>query len=156
MLELLELVKRKNLQAPTIKIHRYFTFVVLVVYHSLLDTVKNNYSSFLVRNENEFVEKIVYLLKNEDKAIEMRKNAIEFIKNKFNYVDVLKKWDEVFQEVYNNMPPKIRPITQNTNFEFKQLKERLRELKKRHPVFSFILPLIKFGKFYKYIFKIYL
>lgn len=77
------------------------TAVVTRKKFGFLDTVWDKKSGFLVKNEDELIEKIVYLLKNTDKAKEMGNKGPIFVDKYFNQKTICRQWHELFIEVQN-------------------------------------------------------
>jgi len=78
------------------------TAVVTKKKFGFLDTVWDKNSGFLVTNEQQLIEKIVYLLKNPDVAERMGKKGPEFIDKHFNQKIICQQWHALFLDIEND------------------------------------------------------
>jgi glycosyltransferase involved in cell wall biosynthesis len=118
------------------------TTVVSVAEGGLLDTVIHKKTGLLGKNENQFIEYIIYLLKNPQKAIEMGENGRSFIKENFSFDLITQEWANTLSEVYNNIPN--RPIRMKRNiFYRKKVLFEIDRIIYRYLSFSFLKTYIK-------------
>lgn len=145
----------ENCPGVAIEFQACGTAVVSGAFWGLLDTVDNGKTGLLGTTEEDLLENIVRLLKNEDEAINMGKNGIEFIKDKFNHKKISNKWRKVFQDIILNKKVKILPIDQNPNYEYKQLSESMRLLKEKYKFLRWIPAYIEIRPYHRKIKKIF-
>ena len=137
----------ENCPGSAIEFQAVGTAVVSGAYWGLFDTVDNGRSGYLVKTKQELKEKIIFLLKNENKAVEMGLEGKKFVKEKFNWEKISNEWFRLFYDIMNNKPVKILPLTQNIDFEYKLLSEELRKLKEKYNfLWDIIPPYIKIRK----------
>lgn len=122
----------ENCPGSAIEFQACGTAVVSGAYWGLLDTVDNNSSGLLGKTDNELVENIVYLLRKEDKAIELGKNGISFVNKRFNHKKISTSWKNLFEDIINDKDAEMLPIDQNPYYEYKQFSEKMRIIKKKY------------------------
>jgi len=104
----------------------------------LLDTVNNKKTGLLGKNDRDLVKNIIYLINNPDIAKKYSENGVKFIQTKFSYGNICCKWQDLFNQVYDNIPHQPKPITQNPFHQYKIIREFLRYLKKTYPFLNLI------------------
>lgn len=95
----------------------------------LLDTIINGSTGFLFKNESEFIKRIVYLLKNPSINLKMGCSAHNFVKRTFSTDIVIPQWEDLLDEIMNNVPAKIYCIQGNWLNDFKWIKQIIRYLR---------------------------
>ena len=60
--------------------------------------IENEKSGFLVQNDEEFIEKLKFILKNEKEQLKISKNAIDR-SNGFTHNKIIKKWEELIENI---------------------------------------------------------
>ncbi|MGL5962860.1 MAG: glycosyltransferase family 4 protein [Fusobacteriaceae bacterium] len=108
--------------------------------HGYLDTVKDNYTGLLYENNDELAEKIIELLKNEDKYEVFRKNTVEFVKEKFDLDKTLEKWKKCIDNLDSAEKLEKEEII-NLDFDKKSLRIKNKKIKKYLPVIPSVLRL---------------
>lgn len=98
--------------------------------YGLLNTVKENYTGFLIKNNNELIEAILKILKNNSLMIDMGNNAKEYVKDNFDIKDICKEWRRVFYEVHNDIDNISELKSNNYDCDLKWLREINRQIKK--------------------------
>ncbi|MGU8763723.1 glycosyltransferase family 4 protein [Clostridium perfringens] len=68
--------------------------------NGLLDTIKNNKSGILVKNNFQLYKSIVKLGENQKYREEMGNYGFRYVRENFNMEKIAKKWLEIFEEVY--------------------------------------------------------
>jgi len=144
----------ENCPGVAIELQACSTAVVSGAFWGLLDTVKNSKTGLLGKTDDELVQNIVDLLQNEKKAIELGRNGIEFIKDKFNHEKISTKWKELFKNIKNDNKVEILPIDQNPEYEFKQFSERMRLFKEKYRFCKFLPAYIELRRYHKKLTKI--
>lgn len=145
----------ENCPGSAIEFQAVGTCVVSGAYWGLLDTVNNGKTGYLVKTREELKEKIIYLLKNEDKALEMGQNGIKFVEDKFNWEKISKQWNKEFFNILNEKKVDILPLTQNFDFEYKLFSEKMRNLKEKYPILRVIPPYIKIRPYHRKVLKLF-
>lgn len=110
--------------------------------YGLLDTVKDNVTGSLIIKENELSNKIIKLLNDRSKNLEMGQKGKEFVKNNFDIDIIAQQWKEVLQEVDDNINVRVKLNNDNYMNHLKWLRE-LNRLLKKIPMFK-NLPSIQF------------
>ena len=127
----------ENCPGTAIEFQACGTAVVSGAFWGLLDTVDNNNSGLLGKTDKELIENIVYLLRNEDKAIELGQYGILFVNKRFNHKKISEKWKNLFEELVSDKDAEILPIDQNPDYEFKQFSEKMRIFKEKYKFLRF-------------------
>jgi glycosyltransferase involved in cell wall biosynthesis len=109
------------------------TPVVSGAYRGLLDTVVHKKTGLLGRGDQDLVDNVVYLLRNQEGATTYGENGIEFVKRKFPPRRVSRQWLELFSDIRSGTPVTPEPITQYPLNDYKVLREIMRLIKKRIP-----------------------
>ena len=115
--------------------------VVTAKKNGLLDTVIDKKTGLLVKNSKQLTNSIVKLLKDNKINSEMGSNARSFIKENFEWQNIIKEWIKLFDDVINNVPCEIEKIKGHWFSNYKFLREGNR-LFKKYTGLSFI-PSIK-------------
>jgi glycosyltransferase involved in cell wall biosynthesis len=143
----------ENCPGSAIEIQACGTAVVSGAFWGLLDTVNHN-TGKLGKTDNELAVNIITLLNDENTAIELGLNGIEFIEHKFNYEKISMKWKNTFESIIAKHTVKILPITQNENYEYKKLSEYLRLLKEKYWFLNWLPSYIAIRPYHRRIKKI--
>lgn len=98
--------------------------------YGLLNTVKNNQTGFLIKNDNQLVKYITMLLKDNSLNGNMGKKANNYINNNFDVKNICCKWREMLYEVKNNQECSINIKLENYSCDLKWLREINRKIKK--------------------------
>lgn len=77
--------------------------VITAKKNGLLDTVSNRNTGLLSNNKQKMIKDIDYLMK-DNINIMMSKNAIKFVREKFDIYEICKKWKGIFDSIYLNKP----------------------------------------------------
>ncbi|MCF7890531.1 glycosyltransferase family 4 protein [Candidatus Bipolaricaulota bacterium] len=109
------------------------TPVVTGAYKAWLDTVEHKKTGLLGRGDEDLVDNIVYLLKNDDVAYEYGQNGIEYVKEKFSHEKINKQWLSLFKNVVEGKSNKVEPIKQYPLNDLKILRELVRLTRKYFP-----------------------
>ncbi|PXV62288.1 glycosyl transferase family 1 [Halanaerobium congolense] len=125
--------RTENCPGSAIEFQAAGTPVVSGGYRGLFDTVVDQKTGLLGRNDKELINNIVYLLKNNDKARKYGDNGMKFIKKKFSHKRISKQWLNLFNDVYNGKPNKTHNIKQHPFNDYKLLREIWRYTKKYVP-----------------------
>ena len=139
--------KTERCPGTAIEIQAAGTAIVSGAYEGLLDTVKHKETGLLGKTKKQFVKNIVKILNNPKYAHQLGKNGTKFIKSKFDYQQIINKWDALFEEVINDRPQKIIPPKNNYLYREKIIRELLRVIKKT-PMLKSIPALIEIKKIY--------
>ena len=77
--------------------------IVFDSYDSVHDVVSNEYNGLIVPNYNinAFADKLMYLMQNKDRRVEMAENAVESAK-KFHMDNIIPQWLDLFQKILSN------------------------------------------------------
>ena len=97
--------------------------------HGLMDTIRHNQTGLLFENEKQFIEYIVYLLKNKDKNFELSTQATEFVKENFDAKKIMSKWDDLLKKVYRNEKEVFDKPVKNFRNDKKNIKIIIRFLR---------------------------
>ncbi|MEQ8753388.1 MAG: glycosyltransferase family 4 protein [Coleofasciculus sp. G1-WW12-02] len=130
------------------------TPVVSAAQGGLLDTVVHGKTGLLCKNDKELVKNILYLLNNPSVAQQFGKNAIQFVKEKFDYRNNARQWFELFMDVYYDKPLMPQPMKENYFYNAKFFREGMRLFKKAVPLFYQTPALIEIKPLIKHFFKI--
>jgi len=141
--------KSENCPASALELQACGTPVVSGAFWGLLDTVANQKTGLLGKTDDEFVENIVFLLKDEGRARTFGQNGIEFVNEKFDYKRISTHWKQLFDEILEGKKAKILPINQNPYYEFKQFSEKMRKLKERYIFFRWIPSYIEIRPYHR-------
>ena len=141
----------ENCPGSAIEFQACGTPVVSGAYWGLLDTVENGHTGLLGKSDQDLVDNIVYLLRNKNKAIEMGRNGIGFIKQRFNHDIISNKWHDLFTDCIENPNNKsvILPIDQNPEYEYKKFSDKMRVLKEKIFLFKAIPPYIAIRRYHR-------
>jgi glycosyltransferase involved in cell wall biosynthesis len=105
------------------------TPVVTGAYMALLDTVFHQKTGLLGKTDQDLVDNIVYLLKNQDVAEKFGENGIEFVGEKFSYEKICEQWFKLF-EMSDGYVEKSKEFSfgEELNTAYRVLKDKLRPL----------------------------
>lgn len=112
----------------------------------LRETVNNGKTGLLINNENELLEKIIILLKNEQLRIKMGKEGREYIRKNFDEKLINKKWLNLINEISNNEPIRTLPFSFQRATTKIYLRELIRLFRKL-PIVGKLIPTINQLKF---------
>lgn len=105
--------------------------VVTKAANGLLDTSINGKTGFLVHNERELKDRIIYLLSHPAENIKMGKYAKEFV-SKFEPELIVKEWDQLFTDIINGKPAVYIKPTENYFNSSKWIRVFNRSLQQHH------------------------
>lgn len=88
----------------------------------LLDTVKNNSTGFLFRNNKEFIKKILLLLKDDSLNSNMGANAQKFVVENFSVDVVVPEWIKLIDDIVNNNKVEYKKVIDNFFNDYKLIK----------------------------------
>lgn len=106
--------------------------------HGYLDTVKNDYTGYLYEKDYELGDKIIQLLKDEEKYETLRKNTVGFVKEKFDLYKTLEKWKRCIDSLETSEKLEKEEF-ENLDFDKKSLRLKNQKLKKYLPLFPSLL-----------------
>ncbi|MFP4386787.1 MAG: glycosyltransferase family 4 protein [Alphaproteobacteria bacterium] len=89
------------------------TAVVSGAYWGMLDTIADGYSGYLGKTDKDLEDNIVKLLKNPQQAIELGKNGVTFVSEKYRWESVIKEWENLFKYIQNNQTIPRKPFKKN-------------------------------------------
>ena len=105
--------------------------VVTKATNGLFDTSINEKTGFLVHNERELKDRIVFLLTHLSENNQMGKNAKEFIR-RFEPEVIIKEWDQLFTDIKNGKPAEYIKPTEHFSNNIKWLRVFNRNLQQHH------------------------
>lgn len=88
----------------------------------LLDTVKNNSTGFLFRNNKEFIKKMVLLLKDDSLNSEMGNTAHKFVIKNFSVDVVMPEWIKMLDDIIENNNVEYKRVEGNFLNDYKWIK----------------------------------
>ncbi len=118
------------------------TPVVSKSYGGLRDTVKDGIGGILRNSPGERLKGIIHLMNNPELALEMGHAGRSFVVEKFNYKNICREWDTLFDDVFNSRPASVLRVTGARNSKLDQFREALRTLKASQKVFRIFIPSI--------------
>ena len=98
--------------------------------NGLLDTVIDEKSGLLVRNEKNLKDAIITLLKDDKLNYQMGVYGEKFVKEKFDVYKVCSNWMKLLNEVYEDKEQNVELINNNFKYNLKWLREINRKFKK--------------------------
>ena len=107
----------ENCPGTALEFQSYGIPVVSGAYEGLLDTVLHNKTGLLGTSRAELFDNIKYLLQNPEIAKSMGRKGIYFVKKKFNYVPIIRKWEKEIEDSLKGKKP-------STSLEVKLLNSR--------------------------------
>ena len=113
--------------------------VVTIRKYSLVETVCDKITGLLFKNNKEFVQNIVALLKNKELREDIEKNGNEFVKNKFSLDTIVNEWYNLLLDVYNDVKPNQNLQCENMWNNKKWIREANRKVKKIFPFMPSVL-----------------
>lgn len=95
----------------------------------LLDTIDDGRTGYLFRKSSDFIEKMVYLLNNDELNQKMGENAHEFVKEKFDMEKIIPLWVSLIDEIDKDIPVKYYGVQKNWGNDYKWIKGCIRFLR---------------------------
>ncbi len=114
------------------------TPVISAAEDGLLDTVIHKHTGLLTHNERSLAKYIVRLLKDRDLREFYGRNALEYVRFRFDYREICYQWRSLFFDIIQDQPNKIYPMKRNYFYHTKFLLEIMRLVKHHIPRLRFI------------------
>lgn len=121
----------------------------------LLDTVINNRTGLLSESPDNLRDNIVYLLRNDQARQALELNGPSFVSERFNYETISKQWESLFLRALNKVDEPLLSFSDHPYYEYKQLSERMRKLKKKYKLLRFIPSYIEVRPYHRKIKKVF-
>jgi glycosyltransferase involved in cell wall biosynthesis len=118
------------------------TPVISAAEDGLLDTVSHRHTGLLTHNERSLAEHIVQLLEERELREKYGRNAMEYIRSRFDYGKICYQWQGLFFDVVHGQPNRIYPMKPNIFYHYKFLRETMRIAKYYIPPFRIIPSII--------------
>jgi glycosyltransferase involved in cell wall biosynthesis len=119
------------------------TPVVSAAQGGLLDTIVHKQTGLLGLSDRELIRNILYLLNEPDVSSRFGENGINFVTQNFDYQIIAKQWLKLIADVFNDTPLTPQAMKQNYFYNAKGLREVLRIVKGKVPIFQGIPALIE-------------
>ncbi len=84
--------------------------------YGVIDTVLDGRTGILFKNYKNLPNLLDHIIMNKDKRDYLAANCIPFIRERFNFSDVVKEWDELFRELDNPLSVKKFKFKDAVNF----------------------------------------
>ncbi|WP_456277311.1 glycosyltransferase family 4 protein [Bacillus sp. AK128] len=97
--------------------------------YGLLNTVSHRNTGILIESEKQFINSVIWLLKNEEVRGRLGSNGFRYVKENFDVFDICKHWYQLFYDVLNEKEPTINIRSSNYRYNHKWLRELNRRLK---------------------------
>jgi glycosyltransferase involved in cell wall biosynthesis len=65
----------------------------------MVDTIIDNETGFLVGNDKEFIDKMVYLFSNETEVLRLGSNGVKFVDKQFSSIKILTTWEKLLLNI---------------------------------------------------------
>ena len=85
------------------EIQANYTAVIAGRVGGLLDTVSDNESGYLINNDQQLKEKIIYLLNNKDLSYEMGLAGRKYIEDRYHFKNIAERWSRLFEKLPKNL-----------------------------------------------------
>jgi len=86
-----------------IEIQANYTPVIAGKIGGLFDTVSDQYTGYLIDSDEELKDKIIFLLKNKQKAYQMGINGREYVEHRYHFKKVAHRWASLFDSLNNGV-----------------------------------------------------
>jgi glycosyltransferase involved in cell wall biosynthesis len=113
----------------TVEFQACGTPVISAAEDGSLDTILHRQTGLLNYNECSLTKYIVKLLRDKGLRDQYGRNAIDYIRNKFEYSKICQEWRFLFYNIINNKPNEIYPMKSNVFYHYKFLREIMRIFK---------------------------
>ena len=92
----------------------------------LLDTIDDGETGYLFRNSSDFVEKMVYLLNNDELNQNMGEKAHEFVKENFDMNRIIPQWISLIEDIDKDISVEYLDVQKNWSNDYKWIKGCIR------------------------------
>lgn len=106
--------------------------------HGYLDTIEDGYTGLLYENDKDLGNKIIELLQDEEKYEVLRKNTVQFVKDKFDLNKTLEKWKKCIDNI-DSKEKLEKESYKNLEFNRKKLRLKNKKIKEIIPIMPSIL-----------------